>query len=309
MPCSDRRCEGPSAARAGHRGPSGNGHGPGVFLVPLDGAAAALLWRRSPWGYVLGAISVIAALLHQVSYVLAMPLQVAADVPGAASPTPGNQSSSRCTSSEPCCCSARSGPARPADEAPAMTRTETHLQPPDRLGRQGDTPPGPALCSRGCRTRPRCHRAGCQGAARSGVPVVAGCRGVRRPRRRARAHAHPEPGPHWRSRGGHLDGDRRLDGLGSPPPPMGAWPGGAVGILLLLCGGGFGPPVFRLVAGLLAIRARRPLSTPARPAARVVARLWPWPLVMGVTSFVLLFPGSRSSTPPRARSCRKWSGC
>jgi hypothetical protein len=30
-----------------------------------------------------------------------------------------------------------------------MTRTETHLQPPDRLGRQGDTRPGPALRSLG----------------------------------------------------------------------------------------------------------------------------------------------------------------
>lgn len=88
------------------------------------------------------------------------------------------------------------------------------------------------------------------------------------------------------------------------------WGRGLVGLsVVLLLRGGFGPPVIGLVVGLLAIRARLPLSTPARPAARVVARLWPWPLVMGVTSFVLLFPGSRSSTPQRARSCRKWSGC
>lgn len=56
-----------------------------VLLVPLYGAASLLLWRGSPWGYVLGAVAVIAGVLHQVGYLLAMPFQVAADVPGAVS--------------------------------------------------------------------------------------------------------------------------------------------------------------------------------------------------------------------------------
>jgi len=54
-----------------------------TLLVPLYVAAAVMLWRRAPWGYVLGFISLIAGVLHQVSYMVAMPFQVAADVPGA----------------------------------------------------------------------------------------------------------------------------------------------------------------------------------------------------------------------------------
>lgn len=60
-----------------------------TLLVPLYAAAAVLLWRGAAWGYVLGAISLIAGLLHQVSYVVAMPFQVAADVPGAVTYDPG----------------------------------------------------------------------------------------------------------------------------------------------------------------------------------------------------------------------------
>lgn len=54
-----------------------------ALLVPLYAASAVLLWRRAPWGYALGFISLIAGVLHQVSYLVAMPFQVAADVPGA----------------------------------------------------------------------------------------------------------------------------------------------------------------------------------------------------------------------------------
>jgi hypothetical protein len=60
-----------------------------TLLVPLYAAAAILLWRRSTWGYALGAISVIAGLLHQVSYIVAMPFQVAAEIPEAVSYDPG----------------------------------------------------------------------------------------------------------------------------------------------------------------------------------------------------------------------------
>lgn len=60
-----------------------------TLLVPLYAAAAVLLWRGAAWGYVLGTISLVAGVLHQVSYLVAMPFQVAADVPGAVSSDPG----------------------------------------------------------------------------------------------------------------------------------------------------------------------------------------------------------------------------
>jgi hypothetical protein len=60
-----------------------------TLLVPLYTVAAVLLWRRHPWGYVLSAIAVFAGLLHQVSYLVAMPFQAAADIPGAVSYDPG----------------------------------------------------------------------------------------------------------------------------------------------------------------------------------------------------------------------------
>jgi hypothetical protein len=60
-----------------------------ALLVPLYAVAAVLLWRRAAWGYPLGAIALVAGLLHQVSYLVAMPFQVAADVEGAVAFDPG----------------------------------------------------------------------------------------------------------------------------------------------------------------------------------------------------------------------------
>jgi len=60
-----------------------------ALLVPLYAAAAFLLWRRSAWGYVLGVISLVPGVLHQVSYMVAMAFQAAADIPGAVSYDPG----------------------------------------------------------------------------------------------------------------------------------------------------------------------------------------------------------------------------
>lgn len=54
-----------------------------TLLVPLYAAAAILLWRRSPWGYVLGVLTLASGLLHQISYVVALIAQDAAAVPGA----------------------------------------------------------------------------------------------------------------------------------------------------------------------------------------------------------------------------------
>jgi hypothetical protein len=56
-----------------------------ALLVPLYGAAAVLLWRRIPWGYVLAVVAIVAGILHQLSYMVALPFQVAAAVPGAVS--------------------------------------------------------------------------------------------------------------------------------------------------------------------------------------------------------------------------------
>ena len=60
-----------------------------TLLVPLYAAAAVLLWWRAPWGYVLAGVALLAGLLHQLSYLVAMPFQVAADVPGAVASDPG----------------------------------------------------------------------------------------------------------------------------------------------------------------------------------------------------------------------------
>lgn len=59
------------------------------LLVPLYAVAAVLLWRHAAWGYLLATVALVAGLLHQVSYVVAMPFQVAAQVPGAVSYDPG----------------------------------------------------------------------------------------------------------------------------------------------------------------------------------------------------------------------------
>jgi hypothetical protein len=59
------------------------------LLVPLYAIAAVLLWRHAPWGYLLAAVALVAGLLHQASYIVAMPFQLAAEVPGAVSYDPG----------------------------------------------------------------------------------------------------------------------------------------------------------------------------------------------------------------------------
>jgi hypothetical protein len=56
-----------------------------TLLVPLYAVAAVLLWRRAPWGYVLAAVALFAGILHQISYMVALPFQTAAEIPGAVS--------------------------------------------------------------------------------------------------------------------------------------------------------------------------------------------------------------------------------
>lgn len=63
-------------------------------------------------------------------------------------------------------------------------------------------------------------------------------------------------------------------------------------LLLLLVGGGFGPPLLGALTALLAARLG---ATPARRPGRVTrrgARLWPWPLVAAAGSFLALVPGT-----------------
>jgi hypothetical protein len=54
------------------------------LLVPVYALAAAWLWRRRAWGYVLATIALVAGTLHQISYITGMLFQRAATIPGAA---------------------------------------------------------------------------------------------------------------------------------------------------------------------------------------------------------------------------------
>lgn len=56
-----------------------------VLLVPAYLVAAVLLWRREAWGYVMAGVLLVSGLLHQIGYMVAMPMQASADVPGAVS--------------------------------------------------------------------------------------------------------------------------------------------------------------------------------------------------------------------------------
>lgn len=57
-------------------------------LVPFYAVAIVLLWRGAAWGFLLAAVALASGLLHQVSYLVAMPVQVSADVPGAVGSDP-----------------------------------------------------------------------------------------------------------------------------------------------------------------------------------------------------------------------------
>lgn len=52
-------------------------------LVPGYATASVLLWQRRPWGYVLGAVLLVASAVIQVNYLLALAFQAAARIPGA----------------------------------------------------------------------------------------------------------------------------------------------------------------------------------------------------------------------------------
>jgi hypothetical protein len=64
-------------------------------------------------------------------------------------------------------------------------------------------------------------------------------------------------------------------------------------VLLLLVGGGFGPPLIGLLLGYALLRAdpSRPLARPPGDARRALGRRWRLLLVLTVSSFLALFPG------------------
>jgi hypothetical protein len=59
-----------------------------VVLMPGYAAAAVLLWRRAPWGYVLGTVLLAAGVGSQLDYMTALVFQAAAGVPGATAVDP-----------------------------------------------------------------------------------------------------------------------------------------------------------------------------------------------------------------------------
>lgn len=64
-------------------------------------------------------------------------------------------------------------------------------------------------------------------------------------------------------------------------------------VVLLLVGGGFGPPLLGLLLGYTLLRAipSRPLAHPPGPARRALGRRWRRLLVLTVSSYLALVPG------------------
>lgn len=63
-------------------------------------------------------------------------------------------------------------------------------------------------------------------------------------------------------------------------------------IVLLLVGGGFGPPLIGVLVGITAIGMGRPTTRAVTPASRLLSRLYPWPLVVTVLALLGLVPGT-----------------
>lgn len=66
--------------------------------------------------------------------------------------------------------------------------------------------------------------------------------------------------------------------------------------ILLLVGGGFGPPVLGLIAGMVASRMNAPhpwwRSHLSVQGQRLLVRLWPWSFTICLIAWLLLFPGT-----------------
>jgi hypothetical protein len=62
-------------------------------------------------------------------------------------------------------------------------------------------------------------------------------------------------------------------------------------LLLLLVGGGFGPPLIGIIAGLAATRIGRTGGSKPGPIRTALAPIWPWLLGAGVAGYLSLVPG------------------
>lgn len=65
----------------------------------------------------------------------------------------------------------------------------------------------------------------------------------------------------------------------------------ALSVLLLLVGGGFGPPLMGIILGIAAMRIGAASRRPPGSVARAVGRVWPWVLGVGVLGYLALVPG------------------
>lgn len=70
----------------------------------------------------------------------------------------------------------------------------------------------------------------------------------------------------------------------------------ALSIVMLLVGGGFGPPLLGIILGLTATRINAPLTWwrahLSDSTRRFLSQLWPWALVAGIIAWLFVFPGS-----------------
>ena len=66
-------------------------------------------------------------------------------------------------------------------------------------------------------------------------------------------------------------------------------------MLMLLAGGGFGPPILGLVTVPIAFKRNSPLKTWSRLPTkfhRILSRLWPWSFGVCLAGWLMLFPGA-----------------
>jgi hypothetical protein len=66
---------------------------------------------------------------------------------------------------------------------------------------------------------------------------------------------------------------------------------GGLSVLLLLVGGGFGPPMIGIILGVTATRIGAASRRPPGTIGRALARVWPWVLAAGVLGYLGLVPG------------------
>jgi hypothetical protein len=67
-------------------------------------------------------------------------------------------------------------------------------------------------------------------------------------------------------------------------------------VVMLIVGGGFGPPILGVILGVAATRIGAPLrwwrTHLSSGSRRFLAKVWPWSLVAGVIAWLLLLPGT-----------------